>query len=39
LIEKFILVQPDQYLWAHRRFKNRPEGEADFYDSDGVQDD
>lgn len=39
LIEKFILLQPDQYLWAHRRFKNRPEGEADIYDSDGVQDD
>ena len=39
LIEKFILLQPDQYLWAHRRFKNRPEGDADIYDSDGVQDD
>jgi len=31
LVEKFIRVQPDQYLWAHRRFKTRPAGEADFY--------
>lgn len=26
-VEAFILEQPDQYLWAHRRFKTRPEGE------------
>ncbi|MGB2002634.1 MAG: lipid A biosynthesis lauroyl acyltransferase, partial [Porticoccaceae bacterium] len=31
IIEQFILLQPDQYLWVHRRFKNRPEGEADLY--------
>ena len=31
LVEDFILLQPDQYLWAHRRFKNRPAGEADLY--------
>jgi KDO2-lipid IV(A) lauroyltransferase len=31
LIETFICLQPDQYLWAHRRFKNRPEGEQDIY--------
>jgi len=31
LIEKFILLQPDQYLWVHRRFKNRPEGDPDIY--------
>ena len=31
IIEKFIRLQPDQYLWAHRRFKNRPEGEQDIY--------
>lgn len=24
LVEKSILKQPDQYLWMHRRFKNRP---------------
>ncbi len=27
VIEKMILQQPDQYLWAHRRFKTRPKGE------------
>jgi len=26
-----VLLQPDQYLWVHRRFKNRPKGEADLY--------
>ena len=31
IVEKFIRLQPDQYLWAHRRFKNRPEGEQDLY--------
>ncbi len=31
LIEKFVQLQPEQYLWVHRRFKNRPEGEADLY--------
>ena len=31
IIEKFIRLQPDQYLWVHRRFKNRPEGEEDLY--------
>jgi KDO2-lipid IV(A) lauroyltransferase len=31
LVEEFIRVQPDQYLWAHRRFKTRPVGEPDFY--------
>jgi KDO2-lipid IV(A) lauroyltransferase len=31
IIEKFIRLQPDQYLWVHRRFKNRPEGEDDLY--------
>jgi len=31
IVEKFIRLQPDQYLWAHRRFKNRPEGEQDIY--------
>jgi len=31
IIETAIAKQPDQYLWVHRRFKTRPEGEAGFY--------
>jgi KDO2-lipid IV(A) lauroyltransferase len=31
IVEEFILLQPEQYLWVHRRFKNRPESEADLY--------
>ncbi|NOQ77940.1 MAG: lipid A biosynthesis lauroyl acyltransferase, partial [Gammaproteobacteria bacterium] len=31
IIETAILKAPEQYLWAYRRFKTRPEGEADFY--------
>ena len=30
-IEEMITLKPEQYLWAHRRFKNRPEGEKDVY--------
>jgi len=30
-IEKQIKQTPEQYLWAHRRFKTRPEGEKGFY--------
>ena len=30
-IEKFIRRNPDNYLWSHRRFKNRPDGEESFY--------
>ena len=30
-IEARIREQPEQYLWAHRRFKNRPPGEDSFY--------
>ena len=29
-----ILSNPENYLWSHRRFKNRPEGEAPFYPED-----
>lgn len=31
VIETAIAKQPDQYLWVHRRFKTRPQGEAGFY--------
>ena len=30
-VEDRIREQPEQYLWAHRRFKTRPEGEASVY--------
>lgn len=30
-IESLIRQMPEQYLWAHKRFKTRPEGEAAFY--------
>jgi KDO2-lipid IV(A) lauroyltransferase len=31
IVEQFVLLAPEQYLWVHRRFKNRPEGEPDVY--------
>jgi len=31
ILEKQILKFPDQYLWVHKRFKTRPEGETDYY--------
>ena len=31
LIEKQVRCAPEQYLWVHRRFKDRPGGEPDFY--------
>ncbi|WP_323816349.1 LpxL/LpxP family Kdo(2)-lipid IV(A) lauroyl/palmitoleoyl acyltransferase [Cellvibrio sp. NN19] len=30
-LEEMIRRQPDQYLWVHRRFKTRPEGEPNLY--------
>ncbi len=30
-IEKILVGYEDQYYWVHRRFKTRPEGEADIY--------
>ncbi|KLV07194.1 lipid A biosynthesis lauroyl acyltransferase [Photobacterium aquae] len=31
-IERSIMEAPEQYMWLHRRFKTRPEGEASLYD-------
>ena len=31
LIEGWVLTDPAQYYWVHRRFKTRPEGEARIY--------
>ena len=31
LLEKFIRRNPDQYMWIHKRFKTRPEGEPPIY--------
>lgn len=31
MFEKWIMEAPEQYLWAHRRFKTRPKGETDLY--------
>lgn len=31
VVEKEILRAPGQYMWLHRRFKTRPEGEASLY--------
>lgn len=30
-IEQRILEQPEQYMWVHRRFKTRPQGQASLY--------
>jgi KDO2-lipid IV(A) lauroyltransferase len=32
LIESMVREAPDEYLWIHRRFKRRPDGEASPYD-------
>lgn len=35
-IEKCVKLAPEQYLWVHRRFKTRPEGENDLYSQVGI---
>lgn len=31
LVERSILRAPEQYMWLHRRFKSRPDGEPSLY--------
>lgn len=31
IAEEAVLREPESYLWAHRRFKTRPQGEPPFY--------
>jgi Kdo2-lipid IVA lauroyltransferase/acyltransferase len=31
-LEERVREMPDQYFWVHKRFKTRPEGEANLYD-------
>ncbi|TXT41648.1 MAG: lipid A biosynthesis lauroyl acyltransferase [Comamonadaceae bacterium] len=30
-LQSYIDAMPEQYYWVHKRFKDRPAGEADFY--------
>ena len=31
IVEKSIMASPSQYMWLHRRFKTRPDGEHCLY--------
>ncbi|WP_455223478.1 LpxL/LpxP family Kdo(2)-lipid IV(A) lauroyl/palmitoleoyl acyltransferase [Kaarinaea lacus] len=37
LFAEQIALAPEQYLWGHRRFKSRPEGEEDVYGKKGAR--
>ncbi|MEJ2178936.1 MAG: LpxL/LpxP family Kdo(2)-lipid IV(A) lauroyl/palmitoleoyl acyltransferase [Gammaproteobacteria bacterium] len=37
LIAEQIVLAPEQYLWGHRRFKTRPDGEPDVYGEKGAR--
>ncbi len=37
ILEEHIKPNIEQYLWIHRRFKDRPPGEADVYDPDMLR--
>ncbi|PSU34397.1 LpxL/LpxP family Kdo(2)-lipid IV(A) lauroyl/palmitoleoyl acyltransferase [Photobacterium lutimaris] len=36
-VENAILAAPCQYMWLHRRFKTRPEGEPSLYSQEGFE--
>ena len=36
IIAEQVAIAPDQYLWLHRRFKSRPEGEPAIYERGPV---
>ncbi len=38
-IENFAQNHKSEYFWIHRRFKNRPEGEENFYPDDALRED
>ena len=38
-VENFAQSHKSEYFWIHRRFKNRPEGEDNFYPDDALRED
>lgn len=36
IIAEQVSLTPDQYLWLHRRFKSRPEGEPKLYENNST---